>query len=116
MGVGSGSTVLLKGLDDPFQGPFSVRLAAIQLDYLDELLEADIVDAEQESGPSSFVSINRGRDRPNYNSGNTLYFHLLTGPWAASVKIVGELVTWTLRKMSKAWAWVARPWQRKAAN
>jgi hypothetical protein len=116
VGIGSGSLVLLKGLDDPFQGPFSIRLAALQLDYFDELLMSDMQEAEEESnqsGLSALVSMNRDQDRPNYNTGNTLYFHLLTGPWSSSVKVVGEVYTWITRKLSKVWGRVKRRLRRK---
>lgn len=112
IGVGSGATVLLKGLDDPFQGPFSIRLSALQLEYLEDLLESDIEEAEKEIVPSSFAT-DQNRDRPNYGTGNTLYFHLLTGPWASTVKVGAELVTWALRKVAKGLARMRRPFQRK---
>uniref|UniRef100_A0A7S1Y1T8 Uncharacterized protein n=1 Tax=Grammatophora oceanica TaxID=210454 RepID=A0A7S1Y1T8_9STRA len=111
IGVGSGSLVLLKAMDDPFQGPFSMRLAAKQLDFFNELLESDIETALDEvSGPSSLISTKeRDEDRPNYNTKNTLYFHLLTGPWASTVKVTSEVVTWAFRKTSMVWRWATRP-------
>lgn len=103
LGVGSGAYVLLKGLDDPFQGPFSIRLAALQLTYFDDLLESDILEAKAECSPSALIASERQIERPNYNTRNTLYFHLLTGPWASTVKIAGEIFTWTFRKMRMIW-------------
>jgi len=107
LGVGGGSSVVLKGLDDPFQGPFSIRLAALQLDYLDELLRADIEEAKQATTRAGLVS-RRDLDRPRYGTRNTVYFHLLTGPWASKVKMVGELIAWMFTKAHRAWRRVTR--------
>ena len=104
VGVGSGSVVLLKGLDDPFQGPFSIRLAARQLHYFDELLESDILLAEdecQEVGRTGLVALDRKQQRPKYGTRNTIFFHLFTGPWAGTVRVLGEAFVWITRNISK---------------
>ena len=104
----------MKGLDDPFQGPFSIRLAALQLDYFKDLLEADISDADEECeqvGSSALVALKRERERPRYGARNTLYFHLLTGPWSAIVKVYGEIYTWSFRQLTKL-ARVGSRWRR----
>ena len=99
--------MLLKDLGDPFQGSFCIGLATKQLRDVEDLLEADIIEAENEHkqvGRSAFIASDRTRPRPNYNTGNTVYFHLLTGPLAANVRIVGELFAWGFRQISKGWA------------
>ena len=106
VGVGSGSAMLLRDLQDPFQGSFCIKLAANQLTTLEELLESDISEAEAESqqvGLSAFITRNNGYPRPNYNTRNTLYFHLLTGPLAYNVRVLGDLFAWASRKVSAGW-------------
>lgn len=114
--VGSGAAMLLKDLEDPFQGSFCINLAAKQLSSFEELLVADIVEAENEHtqvGPPALISLDRDRQRPNYNAGNTVYFHLLTGPLAANIRVLGDLIAWTFRHITKSWAALKkRAWRR----
>ena len=119
MSVGSGATMLLKDLEDPFNGSFCVSLAAKQLHSFEDLLAADVEEAESErkrSGPSSaLITLDRNRQRPNYNTGNTLYFHLLTGPLGTNVRMIGDLFAWTFRQVSRGWgALRRRTWGRSS--
>lgn len=97
--------MLLKDLEDPFQGSFCINLAARQLSSFEELLAADIAEAETEHeqvGMPALVSLDRSRQRPNYNAGNTVYFHLLTGPLAFNIRLLGDLLAWTFRRFTKS--------------
>ena len=108
--------MLLKDLEDPFQGSFCINLAAKQLESLEQLLMEDIVQAEMEQqqvGRSAFSSLDRNRPRLNYHAGNTIYFHLLTGPFAANVKFFGDIFAWTARKIAKTWR-VLWKWPRRS--
>lgn len=114
--VGSGAAMLLRDLEDPFQGSFCINLAAKQLNAFQHLLEADIDEAQQEQqqvGRSAFLSLDRNRSRLHYNTRNTLYFHLLTGPLGSNVKFFGDILSWTVRHMSNAWKRVWK-WPRRA--
>lgn len=114
--VGSGAAMLLRDLEDPFQGSFCINLAAKQLNAFQQLLETDIDEAQQEQqqvGRSAFLSMDRNRPRLHYNTRNTLYFHLLTGPLGSNVKFLGDILSWTVRHMSNAWKRVWR-WPRRA--
>jgi len=105
--VGSGAAMLLKDLEDPFQGSFCINLAAKQLTDFENLLKADIAEAEDEMkqvGLPAFISLDRERQRPNYHAGNTVYFHLLTGPLASSIRMIGDLLAWSCRRIMKSWA------------
>ena len=116
--VGSGAAMLLKDLEDPFQGSFCINLAAKQLESLDELLVADIEQADMEQqqvGRPAFLSLDRNRPRLDYNVGNTIYFHLLTGPFAANVKFMGDIFAWTVRKLTKTWKSLWK-WPRRSRN
>lgn len=108
--------MLLKDLEDPFQGSFCINLAAKQLTDFEKLLEADIAEAEAEHkqvGLPALLSLDRNRQRPNYNAGNTVYFHLLTGPLAANIKVLGDLFAWTCRRLTKSWSVLTtRAWRR----
>lgn len=108
--------MLLKDLEDPFQGSFCINLAAKQLSSFEELLVADIAEAENEQkqvGLPALVSLDRTRERPNYNAGNTVYFHLLTGPLAFNVRILNDVFAWTYRQLTKSWASLKkRAWRR----
>ena len=101
VGVGSGASVLLVGLEDPFRGPFSIQLEAMQLSSFENLLLEDVQTAEAESesvGYSARLTLNRNNKRPNYNTGNTIMFHLLTGPWATPARYFGDLIAWMYKK------------------
>lgn len=113
--VGSGAAMLLKDLEDPFQGSFCINLAAKQLSSFEELLVADIAEAENERkevGRPALMSLDRDRQRPNYNAGNTLYFHLLTGPLAANIRVLGDVFAWTFRQIKKWPDLMRRSWRR----
>lgn len=74
--------MLLLGLKDPFRGPFSILLEAMQLGAFEELLKEDIQNAANDSksvGPPALLSFDRESRCPNYNAWNTIHFHLLTG-------------------------------------
>jgi hypothetical protein len=104
VGVGSGAAVLLVGLEDPFRGPFSIQLEAMQLTAFEKLLDEDIETAESESkvvGHSALITLDRKNKRPNYNTSNTIMFHLLTGPWATPVRYLGDLVAWTYTRIAR---------------
>lgn len=115
--VGSGAAMLLKDLEDPFRGSFCINLSAKQLDSFEELLEADIAEAESEHkqvGRTALITLDRDRQRPNYNTGNTVYFHLLTGPLGNNTRLLGELFAWTFRKITKSWAaFKSGTWRRR---
>ena len=101
VGVGSGASVLLVGLEDPFRGPFSIQLEAMQLSSFENLLLEDVQTAEAESesvGYSARLTLNRDNKRPHYNTGNTIMFHLLTGPWATPARYFGDFVAWIYKK------------------
>jgi len=98
--------MLLRDLQDPFQGSFCITLTAKQLSTFEELLVSDIAEAEAESqqvGLPALISRDRGNQRPKYNTGNTLYFHLLTGPQAFNVRILGDIFAWLSRKFWRGW-------------
>jgi len=114
-GVGSGAAMLLKDLEDPFQGSFCINLTAKQLTAFEELLVADMKEAEDEYkqvGRPALMTLDRNRQRPNYNAQNTVYFHLLTGPLGNQIRILGDLFAWTFRQITKSWPrlknWVRR--------
>jgi hypothetical protein len=117
--VGSGAAMLLKDLEDPFQGSFCINLSAKQLNSFEQLLLADIADAEQQHqqlGPSALVTLDRTRPRPAYNTRNTVYLHLLTGPFAHYIRMLGDLLAWSYRKVSRSWIvlkQVASNWKKK---
>ena len=97
--------MLLKDLEDPFQGTFCINLAAKQLSNFEELLVTDIAEAEKEQqqvGASALISFDRARQRPNYNAANTVYFHLLTGPLGANIRFFGDIFAWTFRRITKS--------------
>jgi hypothetical protein len=113
--VGSGAAMLLRDLENPFQGSFCINHASHQLDSLEKLLEEDIAEAAehtQEAGPT-FLSLDRNRERPYYNTGNTVYLHLLTGPLAANIRMFGDAFSWTWRKLKKGWTVVQNTLRRK---
>ena len=104
--VGSGAAMLLKDLQDPFQGSFCITRTANQLGTFEELLLSDIAQAEREAeqvGRPAMVSLDQNSQRPNFNTGNTVYFHLLTGPLAFNVRILGDVFAWFFRQSSKWW-------------
>ena len=123
IGVGTGAGVLLESLGDPFRQPFSIELAAQQLHPFEELLESDMEDAERESkqvGMPALIMNRHHYQRPNYHTGNTIYFHLLTGSRAGTVKAVGDIVAWVFRQLSRTVVLVKRigswPWRRKRSQ
>ena len=141
MGVGSGAGMLLKELQDPFSGTLGVTLEAMQLKSLEELLEADVADAENEikqiglpgqlifSSSPVFLDENdpdtnkrtKRRHRPKYNTANTLLFHLFTGPRAGTVRFIGDILAWVFRQVYKilnsitkvrlVWSWGIDQWK-----
>lgn len=98
--------MLLRDLQDPFQGSFCITLTAKQLDSFEELLASDVLEAQaeyQQGGRSALMSLDREYKRTKYNTGNTLYFHLLTGPLAYNVRVIGDVFAWVFRKFSMVW-------------
>jgi len=117
--VGSGAAMLLKDLQEPFQGSFCISLSAYQLDSFRKLLEADIAEAEterKEVGPSAVTSLDRDRGRSNYNTKNTVYFHLLTGPLGSNIRVLSEAFAWTFRKVSNTVRSLRVTWARIASK
>ena len=114
---------MLNELQDPFSGSIGVTLETMQLRSFEELLDADIEDAENEikqvglpgqlifssfpvdldeNDPANNKRTGR-RHRPKYNTGNTLLFHLFTGPKAGTVRIFGDALAWTFRQTFNLW-------------
>lgn len=114
--VGSGAAMLLRDLEDPFQGSFCINSSSQQLESLEELLMEDIREAEDhanQAGPTLLWLDQKNRERPNYNTGNTVYLHLLTGPLAANIRVLGDAFSWTWRKLYKGWTLIRNmAWRR----
>lgn len=112
--VGSGAATLLKDLEDPFRGTFCVSTSALQLQSFEQLLMDDIAQAEidaRQAGPT-FMSF-ANSDRPNYNTRNTLYLHLLTGPLGANIRFFGDIFSWFYQRISNGWVAVKNKARRR---
>ena len=97
--------MLLKDLDDPFQGSFCINTSAIQLRSFEKLLMDDIAHAKDDahhSGPT-LLSLDRSSERPSYNTGNTVYLHLLTGPLGANIRLLGDVFSWAYQRITRGW-------------
>ena len=107
--------MLLRDLEDPFQGSFCINASSHQLRTFEKLLEEDIAEAAEEerfSGPT-LLSLDQTRVRSNYNTSNTVYLHLLTGPLASNIRMLGDAVSWALRKLKRGWTIVRNTVRRK---
>ena len=114
VGVLSNTGVVCWDLSDPFTGTFSIEGAGTQLADMRVCLREDIREALTEAedtktfrsklgGVDAFITENQSGEDGNYVDLNpssrygllsTLYFHLLTGPYGATVRYVGETVAW----------------------
>ena len=107
--------MLLRDLEDPFQGSFCINSSAKQLQDFEQLLLEDIAQAEEDLklvGPT-LLTLDRNRVRPNYNTGNTVYLHLLTGPLASNIRMLGDAFAWTWRKIKGGLTVLgSRTWKR----
>ena len=136
VGVASGTAILCWDLDNPFSGTFSIAGASSQLADLRVCLREDVREAVEESeeistrtreffrtkfsGPTvDFPSSNESRDENSSRYGllSTIYFHLLTGPFGAYLRLSGDfgayLATFLGRKLRalvnwKRWRWLRR--------
>jgi len=144
VGVLSSTATLCWDLSDPFSGTFSIEGAGTQLADFRVCLREDVREAleEAEEIPSNtrdyFRSILGGPDvsetgQPSKKSedGNnvdinpssrygllsTVYFHLLTGPLGAQVRIIGDVLAWFVtifgRRIRAVLNWWKRPWWSK---
>ena len=112
--VGSGAAMLLKDLEDPFQGSFCVNTSAAQLRSFEQLLVDDIAQAKEDArqaGPT-LMSLDQSRERPNYNTGNTVYLHLLTGPLGANIRFLGDVFSWAYQRIAMGMASLKRKTRR----
>jgi Protein of unknown function (DUF4239) len=114
VGVGSGAAMLVKDLQDPFEGSFCITREARQLQSFQQLLESDLYDATREkeqtiAGQVALIALDREKRRVKYyDTKNTLYFHLLTGPVAGQVRLLGDLLAWAIGKLYKPWQLVKK--------
>jgi Protein of unknown function (DUF4239) len=113
IGGGSGAAMLVKDLQDPFEGSFCITREARQLESFLQVLEADLQDAMRQSqqvpGQVALIALDREKRRVQYyDTKNTLYFHLLTGPVAGQVKLLGDLFAWAIGKVSRQYQFVKK--------
>lgn len=114
VGVGSGAAMLVKDLQDPFEGSFCITREARQLESFQQVLELDLRDATYErqqtvAGQVAHIALDRDKRRVQYyDTKNTLYFHLLTGPVAGQVRMLGDVLAWAIGKLSKQWHFVTK--------
>ena len=65
------------------------------------------VDGEN-NNESNSIQRQHQHQRPKYNAGNTLLFHLLTGPWAGTVRMFGEGCAWIFRQLLRLWSSITK--------
>ena len=134
VGVFSATATLCVDLADPFTGKFSLESASAQLDDFRLLLAEDVRDAEAEDGVISSATnkyfntfaVNGNGDLATNEAGydkassfgllSTVYFHLLTGPLASNVRILGDAAAWVASVVASRTrailAWRRWPWRR----
>jgi Protein of unknown function (DUF4239) len=113
IGGGSGAAMLVKDLQDPFEGSFCITREARQLESFLQVLQADMSDTmrqtQQVPGQVALIALDREKRRGQYyDTKNTLYFHLLTGPVAGQVKLLGDLFAWAIGKVSQQYQFVKK--------
>lgn len=136
VGVASGTAILCWDLDNPFSGTFSIAGASSQLVNLRVCLREDVREAVEESeeipgktrkffrskfsGPTvDFPSSDESGDENSSRYGmiSTIYFHLLTGPLGAYLKLCGEfaayLATFSGRRLRTLLKWRQWRWLRR---
>eukprot|EP00614_Pseudopedinella_elastica_P025980 CAMPEP_0172624816 /NCGR_PEP_ID=MMETSP1068-20121228/139463_1 /TAXON_ID=35684 /ORGANISM="Pseudopedinella elastica, Strain CCMP716" /LENGTH=301 /DNA_ID=CAMNT_0013433905 /DNA_START=135 /DNA_END=1037 /DNA_ORIENTATION=- len=107
VGIGSFPGALLADLWDPFRGSFCVTGATTQLEQLKKQLVLDMREAEIERDTSRLPlpakyqpsdQFGESSSSPlggvRYGPRNTVYFHVLTGPLAANVRALNDVLAW----------------------
>ena len=91
--------LLCLDLADPFRGSTNINGASRQLIDLQAELELDLRQAEAEFEDAERVP----HERKSWGAMKTLYFHLLTGDGASSVRVLGDVIAWGQRVRRPQW-------------